>query len=78
MKIQLGNNSVFEPNNRTIKSYFIGCGLIIVTLGILRFDLIWYPVFIGMETLILIWAETKYYPYGVKPEDMRIKTVDEK
>ena len=71
MKIQLGKYSIFEPDKKAIQSYLMGIGLIIATLGLFRWDLFWYPIFIGAETFILIWLETTYYPYGVKPEDMK-------
>lgn len=71
MKIKLGKCSIFEPDEKAILKYLIGCGLIITILGLFRYDLILYPIFIGAQTLLFIWLETTWYPYGVKLEDLK-------
>jgi len=71
MKIKLSNTDMFEPNKNSIRSYILGVLAIIIVLTIFNYSAIWYFVFVGLETIALIWLETTYYPYGIKPEDLK-------
>ena len=70
MKIKLNEFLMFNPERKSIRSYILGIILSIIILYLFDNNIMWYISVILIQTLLLIWLETTYYPYGIKPEDM--------
>ncbi len=69
MKIKLGKCSRFEPKNETLRTYVI-CVIALIVIGYITNTKAYVSIiFVGLETLLLLWLETVYYPYGIKEGD---------
>lgn len=69
MKIKLSKDMRFEPSKRMTKSYIFGL-LIIVLTGLLPSANIYLTIgSLILLTIIFIWLETTYYPYGISENE---------
>ena len=70
MKIKLSKDIMFEPTIQSTRPYILGTLAIFIMCYIFNYELIWYIIAFIIETLMFLWFETTWYPYGIKPEDM--------
>jgi len=79
IKIKLGKCARFEPSLRNIKLYLI-C-LVLIAVSTIAFNgygsYTYYFLAFGfvLETIVLVWMETVYYPYGVKDDEPTVREI---
>ena len=73
IKIRLGKCSRFEPKYRNIKMYLICLTAIAVSTIVFNSFGKYAYHFLAfgfiLETIVFVWLETVYYPYGVKDDE---------
>lgn len=69
MKIKLGEHCMFESRKETLRTYAVCMVAIMFICYITGTDISIFMIFAGLETLLLLWLETTYYPYGIKEGD---------